>query len=107
MNDSAGNLSNEPPAPIADEGFSERVATRAAGLERRRIFVRIVLGLVITVAAAPLREYALTVSELVVTALVALPPGLLSVLLAPINSVGAVLAFALFVLRLFYRRFFA
>ncbi len=107
MNDTEENLRNEQPAPVADEGFSERVVTRAAGLKRRRIFARIALGLVVTVAAAPLREYALTVSELVVTALVAIPPGLLSVLLAPINSVGAVLAFALFVLRLFYRRFFA
>lgn len=108
MNDTVETLDfrDEPPQPVADEGFSERITTRTAEIRRRRIVGRVVLGLMITVGAAPLREYGLTASELVVTTLIALPPGVLNVLLAPVNSVGAVLALALFVLRLFYRRFF-
>ena len=95
-----------PFAPIDDAGFSEQVAARTARMSRRRLIQRIVMGIMITFAAAPLRDYGMALSALAMTEIIPVAPSLVSAALTPLNSVGAVLGAVLFCVRLFYRRIF-
>jgi hypothetical protein len=54
----------------------------------------------------PLQDFGLAVTEILLISLVSFEGGLLAELLAPVNTVGTVVSFALFGMRAFYRQLF-
>lgn len=89
---------------IADDNFSVEVIEKAGDQRRKTIIRRLLLGALFSLAAIPLQDFALAMVEILAVSLIELEGRLVAQLLAPINSVGALLSLVLFSLRAVYAR---
>lgn len=91
---------------LAPDNFVSEVMAATRRANRREMLGRVVLGLVVMLAMIPLQDAALELAALLMVQLIKLEQGLAAVLLAPVNSVGALLALVLFAIRAAHRRLF-
>lgn len=93
-------------APEEADAFASRVMESTAQLRFQRNARRVALGILVALLLPPLQDFGLVVTQVMLVSVLPLDGGLLAELLAPINSVGAVLSAVLFSMRVFYKRLF-
>ncbi len=96
----------QPPAAADDSQFMRSVNGRVLRLRRQRRYMRLTAGILLAVLMMPLQDVALAVSELMITTLFSIENALAAQLLAPVNTVGALLSAVLLALRAVHRRLF-
>ena len=96
----AGSTAEPQPSPV----FTEKVMRQVDRSYRRAIMWRIASGVALFLIAIPLQDVAMALTELLVIELVDIPNQLMSDLLMPINSVGAVVSLSLLGVRLTQKR---
>jgi len=96
----------EPVEKVDADTFTTEVMAGTQRLRRRKILLRIGLGLLLALLVPPLQDFGLAVTEVLLISLVSFEGGLLAELLAPVNTVGTVVSVALFGMRAFYRQLF-
>jgi len=94
------------PDAQASTAFTTEVLDGTSRLRRRRLIRRALLGLLLSLLLPPLQDFGVALTQVLMISLVQLEAGLVGQLLAPINSVGAVLSAVLFSLRLVHKRLF-
>jgi hypothetical protein len=94
------------PDILQDETFTQEVLKQTDKLKRRRMIGRIILALAMTTIAAPVQDFAMILTEVMVHSVVSINNQLLAEILAPINTVGAALSATLFGIRAMYKRLF-
>ena len=83
--------------------FTEGVMVKAKRLRRRKIALRILLGVILAVISIPAQDLGMAVAEVAMVQLVEINNQIAADLLAPINSVGGILSGVLLFLRHVYR----
>jgi hypothetical protein len=99
-------LFTESAQQIDADAFTSDVMAGTERLRRRKVLLRIGLGMLLALLVPPLQDFGLAVTEILLISLVSFEGGLLAELLAPVNTVGTVVSFALFGMRAFYRQLF-
>ncbi len=97
------------PDNVTDTQDAIFVGTVMAGvtrLKRRRRIGKALLALSLMLVGVPLQDLALGLSELLMVTLLPVSDGIAGQLLAPVNTVGALLSAVLLGLRVFYKRLF-
>ena len=84
--------------------FVDIVSQQTRSARRQRLLRRVMLTGMLALLAIPGQDLAMVFTEVALTELVRLDNVLVSVLLAPVNTVGGVLSLVLFTLRMVYRR---
>ncbi|MEM7096657.1 MAG: hypothetical protein AAF541_00245 [Pseudomonadota bacterium] len=92
--------------PAFSRAFTTKVMQQVDRSYRRAVMWRIALGLIALVIAIPLQDLGLAVTQLLVIEVVEVPNHLMSDLLTPVNSVGAVVTLCLLGIRLTQKRLF-
>ena len=93
--------------PLPGDGFTIQLMARAERLRRRELLLRGFVGACVAVLAVPLQDYMLPLTELMMTSLIEVDGGLLSIVIAPINTLGALLSLGFFGLRKARQKLFA
>lgn len=96
----------QPVEKVDADTFTTEVMAGTQRLRRRKILLRIGLGLLLALLVPPLQDFGLAITEVLLISLISFEGGLLADLLAPVNTVGTVVSFALFAMRAFYRQLF-
>lgn len=91
---------------LAPDNFVSEVVDATRHAYRREMLGRLVLGLVVVMAMIPLQDAALELAALLMVQVIELQGGVVAALLAPVNSVGALLSLVLFAIRAAHRRLF-
>ncbi len=86
--------------------FVQKALAETLRLQRRAKIQRISVGMLIFLAAIPLQDFSLEVSQMLMVSLIDLPENIATILLAPVNSLGGVLTAVLFCLRLTQKRLY-
>jgi hypothetical protein len=89
-----------------DTLFTARTIGKVQLKEHRRLIVGAGIGVIGALLAIPLQDAAVPVAQFVLTSVVEVDNQLLAQILAPINSVGAVLSAVLLLTRAAHRRLF-
>lgn len=92
--------------PDEAESFTGRVMEGTEQLRFQKNARRIAFGVLVALLLPPIQDFGLVLTQVMLVSVLPLEGGLLAELLAPINSVGAVLSVVLFSLRVFYKRLF-
>lgn len=91
---------------IDADTFTTDVMAGTQRLRRRKVLLRIGLGMLLALLVPPLQDFGLAITEVLLISLISFEGGLLADLLAPVNTVGTVVSVALFGMRAFYRQLF-
>ena len=91
---------------LDDAAFLSRTLERTDALQRRRWLRRVGVGLLLSLLAMPLQDFALAITPVLAQSLVDVDAGLVTELLAPVNSVAGLLSAVLLTLRAAHRRLF-
>jgi hypothetical protein len=89
---------------LDDSTFTDRVAQRMSSWRRRRLAVHIAACLATLAVAATLHESAVAVAAFFTRSVVELAHPVVASLLAPVNSVGGLVALSIIGLRIVRRR---
>jgi hypothetical protein len=89
---------------LEDEDFIEKLMKRVDGARRRRIAGHLAFGGMIALLAWYVQEATTPVSRWMMVSLFDLGTGMMAELLAPLNTVGTLVAFGLLGLRVAYKR---
>ncbi len=112
-------ISNESRDPFLDQvfcqldedlpstAFTEMVMAQADQQKRWRIARRVAVAILLGLIGIPLQDFALALAHILAVSLIDLERGLVAQLLAPVNSVGALLSVVLLGLRIVHKRIFA
>jgi hypothetical protein len=89
-----------------DDAFTAEVMAGTDRLKRRKVLLRIGIGILLALLIPPLQEFGLAVTEILLISLISFEGGLLAELLAPVNTVGTLVSMVLFSMRAFYQQLF-
>lgn len=89
-----------------DDQFTADVMSGTDRLRRKKIILRLVIGLVVSAVMIPMQDIALAFTQVLMTSLVHLDNTLVAQLLAPVNSVGGVMSAIVLGLRVIHKRIF-
>ena len=74
------------------DAFTETVMQQADRSRRRAIWLRVGIAVLLAAVSAPLQDVGLVITEVMLISLVEADGGLISQVLAPVNTVGALLS---------------
>ena len=92
---------------LAGEDFAGQVMSQTDAIRRKKIIMRICIGLILSLLGIPLQDFALATTQVLGVSLFELDSRLLAQVLAPVNSVGSLLSVVLLGLRVIHKRLFA
>ena len=87
--------------------FEARVMAGTAQLRFQRNARRLAVGVLLALLLPPIQDFGLVLTQLMLVTVVPIGSGLVAEVLAPINSVGAILSAVLLTMRTFYKRLFS